>query len=122
MNVTQLQFMFGLISLYYLLKLCMHFLPGKGMGKKFRIQLNSIAKIFCSGEHFHARNLDFGLFMGWDMQNHTWTVSAYLHIYYQSTHVYIKPFQPPTRTPLKFYRPRLVGVINQFNVFWGLGC
>jgi acid ceramidase len=30
------------------------------------------------GTHYHARNLDFGLFMGWDFANHTWTISEYL--------------------------------------------
>lgn len=27
---------------------------------------------------FHARNLDFGLFFGWDKQNETWRLTEYL--------------------------------------------
>jgi len=30
------------------------------------------------GTLYHGRNLDFGLFMGWDRQNHTWIVSEAL--------------------------------------------
>jgi len=30
------------------------------------------------GKLYHARNLDFGLFMGWDWRNHTWEVTEYL--------------------------------------------
>ncbi|XP_043224540.1 acid ceramidase-like [Amphibalanus amphitrite] len=30
------------------------------------------------GTLYHGRNLDFGLFMGWDMQNHTWKVAEAL--------------------------------------------
>ncbi|MFT7807719.1 acid ceramidase [Arapaima gigas] len=31
-----------------------------------------------SGRVFHARNLDFGLFMGWDMKNKTWLITEKL--------------------------------------------
>ena len=31
-----------------------------------------------SGNLFHARNLDFGLFLGWDVKNHTWLVTEAL--------------------------------------------
>jgi acid ceramidase len=31
-----------------------------------------------NGTLYHARNLDFGLFMGWDPQNHTWQVTEAL--------------------------------------------
>lgn len=31
-----------------------------------------------SGKLYHARNLDFGLFMGWDVKNKTWLVTEYL--------------------------------------------
>lgn len=31
-----------------------------------------------NGELFHARNLDFGLFMGWDIKNHTWAITEAL--------------------------------------------
>nr|CAB3223328.1 acid ceramidase-like [Phallusia mammillata] len=31
------------------------------------------------GTLYHARNLDFGLFMGWDTKNHTWLIAEYLH-------------------------------------------
>lgn len=31
-----------------------------------------------TGEHFHVRNLDFGLFLGWDFEQHTWKVSELL--------------------------------------------
>jgi acid ceramidase len=31
-----------------------------------------------NGTLYHARNLDFGLFMGWDPQNHTWHVTEAL--------------------------------------------
>jgi len=30
------------------------------------------------GVVYHARNLDFGLFMGWDNRNHTWLLTEYL--------------------------------------------
>lgn len=30
------------------------------------------------GELLHARNLDFGLFLGWDVKNHTWKVTEAL--------------------------------------------
>ncbi|XP_065058054.1 acid ceramidase-like [Rhopilema esculentum] len=30
------------------------------------------------GKLYHARNLDFGLFMGWDMKNNTWAISELL--------------------------------------------
>jgi len=44
----------------------------------FSVCTSIVAENGQSGEHFHARNLDFGLFMGWDMENHTWTVSEIL--------------------------------------------
>ena len=28
-----------------------------------------------SGKLYHARNLDFGLFMGWDYKNHDWALT-----------------------------------------------
>ncbi|GAB1600649.1 acid ceramidase-like [Argonauta hians] len=31
-----------------------------------------------NGELFHARNLDFGLFMGWDVKNNTWAITEAL--------------------------------------------
>ncbi|XP_002126997.2 acid ceramidase-like [Ciona intestinalis] len=31
-----------------------------------------------AGKLYHARNLDFGLFMGWDVKNHTWLITEYL--------------------------------------------
>ncbi|XP_028657918.1 acid ceramidase [Erpetoichthys calabaricus] len=31
-----------------------------------------------AGKLFHARNMDFGLFLGWDVKNHTWVVTEYL--------------------------------------------
>ncbi|KAM9470417.1 N-acylsphingosine amidohydrolase (acid ceramidase) 1a [Clarias gariepinus] len=31
-----------------------------------------------NGNIYHARNLDFGLFMGWDKKNHTWTLTEKL--------------------------------------------
>eukprot|EP00058_Branchiostoma_floridae_P025927 XP_002611417.1 hypothetical protein BRAFLDRAFT_117224 [Branchiostoma floridae] len=31
-----------------------------------------------SGKLFHARNLDFGLFLGWDIKNNTWALSEKL--------------------------------------------
>ncbi|XP_041356893.1 acid ceramidase-like [Gigantopelta aegis] len=31
-----------------------------------------------SGKLFHARNLDFGLFMGWNIKNHTWIITEAL--------------------------------------------
>ncbi|CAK8686196.1 unnamed protein product [Clavelina lepadiformis] len=31
-----------------------------------------------NGTLYHARNLDFGLFMGWDVKNHTWLITEYL--------------------------------------------
>lgn len=31
-----------------------------------------------SGNLFHARNLDFGLFLGWDSANHTWAMTEIL--------------------------------------------
>ncbi|XP_063314151.1 acid ceramidase [Pelobates fuscus] len=31
-----------------------------------------------SGKLYHARNLDFGLFLGWDVKNHTWAVTELL--------------------------------------------
>uniref|UniRef100_A0A0B7BT65 Acid ceramidase n=1 Tax=Arion vulgaris TaxID=1028688 RepID=A0A0B7BT65_9EUPU len=31
-----------------------------------------------SGELYHARNLDFGLFLGWDLKNMTWTITEKL--------------------------------------------
>ncbi|MCJ8734127.1 hypothetical protein PDJAM_G00231700 [Pangasius djambal] len=31
-----------------------------------------------NGNIYHARNLDFGLFMGWDQKNHTWTLTEKL--------------------------------------------
>ncbi|CAI9533071.1 unnamed protein product [Staurois parvus] len=31
-----------------------------------------------SGKLIHARNLDFGLFLGWDVKNNSWTVSELL--------------------------------------------
>ncbi|XP_077558208.1 acid ceramidase-like [Haemaphysalis longicornis] len=30
------------------------------------------------GEIYHARNLDFGLFLGWDSRNHTWAMTEVL--------------------------------------------
>lgn len=30
------------------------------------------------GNLYHGRNLDFGLFMGWDLKNHTWRISESL--------------------------------------------
>lgn len=30
------------------------------------------------GNMYHARNLDFGLFLGWDLKNDTWLLSEYL--------------------------------------------
>ncbi|XP_076067426.1 acid ceramidase-like [Oratosquilla oratoria] len=30
------------------------------------------------GRMYHGRNLDFGLFMGWDLKNHTWRVAELL--------------------------------------------
>ncbi|XP_046355267.1 acid ceramidase-like [Haliotis rufescens] len=31
-----------------------------------------------TGKLFHARNLDFGLFLGWDIKNNTWDISEFL--------------------------------------------
>lgn len=31
-----------------------------------------------NGEIYHARNMDFGLFLGWDPQNHTWAMTEVL--------------------------------------------
>ncbi|XP_013386217.1 acid ceramidase [Lingula anatina] len=31
-----------------------------------------------AGKLYHARNLDFGLFMGWDFKNHTWVITEAL--------------------------------------------
>ncbi|XP_069780634.1 acid ceramidase [Narcine bancroftii] len=31
-----------------------------------------------TGKLYHARNLDFGLFLGWDMKNHSWRIPEYL--------------------------------------------
>lgn len=31
-----------------------------------------------AGKLFHARNLDFGLFLGWDIKNHTWEITEAL--------------------------------------------
>ncbi|XP_066429504.1 acid ceramidase [Eleutherodactylus coqui] len=31
-----------------------------------------------SGKLFHARNLDFGLFLGWDVKNNSWTITEML--------------------------------------------
>ncbi|KAL4230413.1 N-acylsphingosine amidohydrolase (acid ceramidase) [Mactra antiquata] len=31
-----------------------------------------------AGELYHARNLDFGLFMGWDVKNRTWSITEKL--------------------------------------------
>lgn len=31
-----------------------------------------------NGEIYHARNLDFGLFLGWDSRNHTWAMTEVL--------------------------------------------
>ncbi|KAM4808746.1 acid ceramidase [Rhinophrynus dorsalis] len=31
-----------------------------------------------SGKLYHARNLDFGLFLGWDVKNSTWTIAELL--------------------------------------------
>uniref|UniRef100_A0A8B9RL64 Acid ceramidase n=1 Tax=Astyanax mexicanus TaxID=7994 RepID=A0A8B9RL64_ASTMX len=33
---------------------------------------------FISGNLYHARNMDFGLFMGWDIKNQTWTLTEKL--------------------------------------------
>ncbi|XP_065577192.1 acid ceramidase-like [Artemia franciscana] len=32
-----------------------------------------------NGHIYHGRNLDFGILMGWDIQNHTWLVTEALH-------------------------------------------
>ncbi|XP_063724822.1 acid ceramidase-like [Symsagittifera roscoffensis] len=44
----------------------------------FSVCTSIVAQNSQTGEHFHARNLDFGLFMGWDLETHTWTVSEIL--------------------------------------------
>ncbi len=31
-----------------------------------------------NGNMYHARNLDFGLFLGWDLPNDTWKLSELL--------------------------------------------
>ncbi len=31
-----------------------------------------------NGNTYHARNLDFGLFLGWDLTNDTWQLSELL--------------------------------------------
>ena len=44
----------------------------------FSVCTSIVAENKNSGEHFHVRNLDFGLFLGWDFVNHTWKVSELL--------------------------------------------
>jgi len=38
----------------------------------------SIVAEDANGEIFHARNLDFGLFLGWDLQKHSWAMTEVL--------------------------------------------
>ncbi|XP_037569256.1 acid ceramidase-like [Dermacentor silvarum] len=38
----------------------------------------SIVAQDANGEIYHARNMDFGLFLGWDSQNHTWAMTEVL--------------------------------------------
>ncbi|XP_077519301.1 acid ceramidase-like [Amblyomma americanum] len=38
----------------------------------------SIVAQDADGEIYHARNMDFGLFLGWDPQNHTWAMTEVL--------------------------------------------
>uniref|UniRef100_A0A673JX94 ceramidase n=1 Tax=Sinocyclocheilus rhinocerous TaxID=307959 RepID=A0A673JX94_9TELE len=40
--------------------------------------LGAPSKCGAPGNIYHARNLDFGLFMGWDRQNKTWTLTEKL--------------------------------------------
>ncbi|XP_059372650.1 N-acylsphingosine amidohydrolase (acid ceramidase) 1a [Carassius carassius] len=43
----------------------------------FTVCTSIVAEDF-NGNIYHARNLDFGLFMGWDRQNKTWTLTEKL--------------------------------------------
>lgn len=43
----------------------------------FTVCTSVVAEDF-NGNIYHARNLDFGLFMGWDRQNKTWTLTEKL--------------------------------------------
>jgi acid ceramidase len=38
----------------------------------------SIVGSDANGNMYHARNLDFGLFLGWDLPNDTWKLSELL--------------------------------------------
>ena len=44
----------------------------------FSVCTSIVAENKNTGEHFHARNLDFGLFLGWDNMTHTWKMSEIL--------------------------------------------
>lgn len=44
----------------------------------FSVCTSIVAENNKTGEHIHVRNLDFGLFMGWDMETHTWKISEFL--------------------------------------------
>lgn len=38
----------------------------------------SIVGVDTNGNMYHGRNLDFGLFLGWDLNNDTWKLSELL--------------------------------------------